>query len=115
MPYVLHAGLVLGGLAGLLACPALAQSTAGSRPADLVIYGRVWTGDSARAWAEAIAVAGDTIIEVGDSGQVARLVGSSTKVMSNGKAMVAPGFMDGHVHLLSGGFQIARVDLRSAS
>jgi predicted amidohydrolase YtcJ len=115
MSDVLHAGLVLGGLAGLLACPALAQATAASRPADLIIYGRVWTGDSARPWAEAIAVAGDTIIEVGDSSQVARLVGSATKVMNNGKAMVAPGFTDGHVHLLSGGFQIARVDLGSAS
>jgi hypothetical protein len=108
--------MTLTGLAGLLlSCRAVPSSTAEQQPADLVVYGRVWTGDSARAWAEAVAVAGDTIVEVGDSAGVARLVGSTTKVMNNGKAMVTPGFMDGHLHLLGGGFQIARVDLGSAS
>ena len=42
-------------------------------------------------------------------------MGGTTKVVENGKAMVVPGFMDGHVHLLSSGFQIGKVDLRSAS
>jgi predicted amidohydrolase YtcJ len=80
-----------------------------------VVYGRVWTGDSAKPWAGGVAVVADRIVEVGDSGSIARLVGSSTKVMSNGKALVTPGFTDGHVHLLSGGFQIARVNLRDAT
>ena len=35
-------------------------------------------------------------------------------MLSNGKAMVTPGFMDSHVHFLSGGFQLAGVDLRDA-
>lgn len=80
-----------------------------------MVYGRVWTGDSARPWAQAVAVAGDTIVAVGDSAGLAKLVGKSTKVISNGKAMVTPGFTDGHVHLLSGGFQLAKVNLREAS
>jgi predicted amidohydrolase YtcJ len=115
MPYVLRAGLVLGGLTGLLAWPALAQSTAASRPADLAIYGRVWTGDSARPWAQAVAVESDRIVAVGDSGAIARRVGPGTKVIGNGGSMVVPGFMDGHTHFIYGGFQLTSVDLRDAA
>lgn len=82
--------------------------------ADLVVYGRVWTGDSAAPWESAVATRGDTIIAVGDSATVARFVGPRTEVLSNGSALVTPGFMDNHVHLLSAGFQLSSVDLRSA-
>jgi hypothetical protein len=51
---------------------------------------------------------------VGDSAEVARLSGKSTQVISNGKAMVVPGFMDGHTHFIYGGFQLTQVDLRDA-
>jgi predicted amidohydrolase YtcJ len=98
-------------LAGLLACQAATTPT----PADLVVYGRVWTGDSARPWAGAVAVSGDTVRAVGDSADIARLAGPATRVLANGAAMVVPGFMDGHLHFTDGGFQLARVDLRPAN
>jgi predicted amidohydrolase YtcJ len=85
------------------------------RPADLVVYGRVWTGDSARPWAGGVAVAGDTIVAVGDSAHIAARVGPATRVLANGSSMVAPGFMDGHLHFTDGGFQLASIDLRPAS
>lgn len=97
-------------LAELAAC----RSTPPAKLADLVVYGRVWTGDSARPWAGAVAVAGDTVQAVGDSAAIARLAGAMTRVLANGAAMVVPGFMDGHLHFIEGGFQLARVDLRSA-
>jgi predicted amidohydrolase YtcJ len=87
----------------------------GSAPADLVIYGRVWTGDSARPWAHGVAIGGDKILMVGDSATVARRVGSRTRILANGAGLVTPGLMDNHVHLLSGGFQLARVNLRDAA
>jgi hypothetical protein len=102
--------LALVTLAGLLSC----RSAPSAGPADLVVYGRVWTGDSAKPWAGAVAVAGDTISAVGDSAEIARLVGPETKVLSNGAALVTPGFMDGHLHLLDGGMQLASLDLRDA-
>lgn len=83
--------------------------------ADLVVYGRVWTGDSSRPWAAAVAIRGDTILAVGDSAEVARFEGSSTRRMAPPGAFVTPGFMDDHVHLFSGGFQLAGVDLRDAA
>jgi predicted amidohydrolase YtcJ len=100
--------LLLGGLG----CGSASSSGA---PVDLVVYGRVWTGDSVRPWAEAVAVAEDTIVAVGDSGVVARLVGDNTRVLSAGpRGMVTPGFFDGHLHLIDGGLQLASVNLRPA-
>jgi predicted amidohydrolase YtcJ len=99
------------GIAGFLA----SSAPASSRPADLVVYGRVWTGDSARPWAEAVAISGNLISEVGDSSRVAGLVGSATRVLANGRGMVVPGFMDGHTHFIYGGFQLTSVDLRDAA
>jgi predicted amidohydrolase YtcJ len=83
--------------------------------ADLVVYGRVWTGDGAHPWAAAVATRGDTILAVGDSAEVARFVGSSTRRIAIPGGFVTPGFMDDHVHLFSGGFQLASVDLRDAA
>ena len=83
-------------------------------PADLVVFGRVWTGDTARPSAGAVAVRGDTIVAVGDSAEVARLVGEGTEVLANGEGLVAPGFADAHTHFTDGGFQLVSVDLRDA-
>jgi predicted amidohydrolase YtcJ len=80
--------------------------------AELVAYGRVWTGDSANPWAQAVATRGDRIVYVGDSAGAAALVGERTQVFAG--AFVAPGFGDAHVHFTDGGFQLASVDLRPA-
>jgi predicted amidohydrolase YtcJ len=103
------AGIGLAGFLGSSAAPDL------SRPADLIVYGRVWTGDSSLPWARAVAITGSTVAEVGDSSRVARLRGPATKVLGNGNGMIVPGFMDGHTHFIYGGFQLTSVDLRSAA
>ena len=105
--------LLLGGVAGVLG---YRMNTPGANsipaaPADLVIYGRVWTGDSAKPWAQAVAISGEKIAAVGDS-RASRPGGAGTRVIRNG-AMVVPGFMDGHTHFIYGGFQLASVDLRT--
>ena len=105
------AALTLLLAAGLVGC----RGAPPARLADLVVYGRVWTGDSALPWAGAVAVAGDTVLAVGDSTTIARLVGQTTRVLANGRGLVTPGFMDGHVHFTDGGFQLASVDLRPAN
>jgi predicted amidohydrolase YtcJ len=103
-------------LSSIAACRAVPDSPSAGSSVSLLVYGRVWTGDSAKPWAQAIAVAGDTIAAVGDSADIARLAGPGTRfIIHNGKAMVVPGFTDAHVHLLGGGFQLARVNLRDAA
>jgi predicted amidohydrolase YtcJ len=104
--------VLLASLAVLLSGSVPGRSVA--PPADLVIYGRVWTGDSLRPWAQAVAVSGEKISAVGDSATIARLVGKGTRVIQRG-AMVLPGFMDNHTHFIFGGFQLASVDLRDAT
>jgi predicted amidohydrolase YtcJ len=110
-PAPLILALALAGCASSHDSGSLAPPTA----ADLVVYGRVWTGDTAAPWAGGVAVLGDTIAAVGDSATLAAWVGASTRVIDNGRAMVTPGLMDGHAHFSSGGFQLASVDLRDAA
>ncbi len=83
--------------------------------ADVVVYGRIWTGDTAAPWAGAVAIVGDTVAAVGDSASLGPWIDSSTTVLNNGRAMVTPGLMDDHTHFSSGGFQLASVDLRDAA
>jgi hypothetical protein len=79
-----------------------------------VVNARVWTGDSARPWADAIAVSGDTIAAVGSSAEIRKLAAGDARIIDAHGAFVAPGFIDAHVHFLSGGFTLSSVQLRDA-
>src|SRR5438034_711906 len=85
--------------------------------ADLVITGGlVWTGlTSGAPQLGAVAVAQGKVIAVGDSAGLARYVGSKTRLVQANGGLVMPGFADGHTHFISGGFQLASVDLRRAA
>lgn len=96
-------------LAGLTGCGGR------STPADLVLFGKVWTGDSANPAAAGVAVRGDSIVAVGDSATIAALIGPKTERIDAAGGLIAPGFMDDHVHLEMGGFGLASVDLRDAA
>ena len=112
---LLAAAALAAAAAGCQGNGAPAATGRGTPPVDLVIFGRVWTGDTARPWAGAVAIAGDTIAAVGDSSAISAMRGPATRVIANGNAMVAPGFNDAHVHFASGGFQLRSVDLRDAA
>jgi predicted amidohydrolase YtcJ len=82
-------------------------------PADLVFLGdHILTVDPATKGATAVAVRGDTIVRVGDRGDVEALIGEATRIVELGARALAPGFIDAHGHLaLAMGF----VDLLNAS
>ncbi|HKG93124.1 MAG TPA: amidohydrolase, partial [Gemmatimonadaceae bacterium] len=70
-----------------------------------VVNARVWTGDSRRPWADAVAVRGDRIAAVGSSAEVKKMAGADTRVIDGGgRMMVTPGFIDSHIHFLTGGY-----------
>jgi predicted amidohydrolase YtcJ len=99
---------------------ALSLTTACSRPAplaaDLLVLGaHVWTGNPLQPDAEAIAVIGDRIVEVGSSGEVERWRGRNTTVIDAQGRRVLPGFNDAHVHFVDGGRQLDNVDLKDAA
>jgi predicted amidohydrolase YtcJ len=78
-----------------------------------VVNARVWTGDSALPWAEALAVSGDKLAAVGTNADVRKVAGSVTPIDAGGR-LVLPGFIDTHVHFLLGGLRLASVQLRDA-
>ncbi len=94
-------------LAGLLAAPAALAA----QEADLVVVGRVWTADSARPWAEAVAVRGDRIVAVGTRAEVRRHVTGRTRTMDTRGAFVMPGFIDNHTHFAQAGALLLGVNL----
>jgi len=85
-----------------------------SPPSLAVVNARVWTGDRSRPWADAIAVDGDRIAMVGSSAEVRKAAATGTNVVDARGMMVAPGFIDAHIHFLIGGFGLASVQLRDA-
>jgi hypothetical protein len=83
-------------------------------PTLAVVNARVWTGDPRRPWVDALAVDGDRIALVGTSAEVKKLAAASTRVVDADGMMVVPGFIDSHVHFISGGFGLSSVQLRDA-
>ena len=84
-------------------------------PADLIVHNaKVWTGNRAQPSAEAVAVRGGRIEAVGGDADVRRLAGPRTETIDAKGRLVLPGFIDAHVHFLSGGQALLGVDLRSA-
>ena len=79
-----------------------------------IVNARVWTGDARRPWADAVLVRGERIDAVGSSAEVKKRAGASVKTLDARGMMVAPGFIDAHVHFLDGGFALASVQLRDA-
>jgi len=70
--------------------------------ADLVLMnGTLVTVDQAAPHAEAIAIAGDSILAVGSDRDIARHVGPSTKVIDLAGRLAIPGFVEAHGHFLS--------------
>ncbi|MEX0893081.1 MAG: amidohydrolase [Gemmatimonadota bacterium] len=100
----------------LTTLPFAACADSGPEAADLVLTGGVvWTGVPLAAPAEALAVSDGRIVMVGSAADVARYMGPDTRVVELGGRLVTPGFIDDHAHFMSGGFQLASVDLRDAA
>jgi len=82
-------------------------------PADLILVSaRIWTGDPARAQAEALAARGGRIVAVGSNSEVGALRGPATRVIDAHGKRVVPGFIDSHTHMTMGGLNLLAVDLR---
>jgi predicted amidohydrolase YtcJ len=87
-----------------------------SAPPDAIyVNASIWTGVPGAPRAEALAVREGKIVAIGPAARVAKLAGPSTRTVDLGGAFVVPGLIDTHTHFLSGGFQLASVDLRGAA
>ena len=100
-----------------LAAPLGAQKVApvNTGRADRVfVNGRIWTGEPGKPLAEALAVRGQTLLEVGTSSEIRKLAGKGTDVIDLRGRFVTPGFIDGHVHLLGGSWSLEELRLDDA-
>lgn len=81
----------------------------------IFVNGRIWTGDSARPRAEALAVRGTTILAVGSTTEIRRLAEKATEVVDLKGRFLGPGFGDAHVGLMSASLALDAVDLAGAA
>lgn len=89
-------------------------------PADLVLTnGRIWTGldGVVTGGPTAIAIAGDSILAVGDDAEAADWIGPRTRVVDLGGRRVVPGLIDSHIHAVRAGLtyldEVDWVEVRS--
>jgi len=78
------------------------------------VGGRVWTGEPGRPLAEALAVRGTSVLAVGTSADMRKHSGKGTEIVDLRGRFVAPGFIDGHLHLLGGSQSLEELRLDGA-
>jgi predicted amidohydrolase YtcJ len=84
--------------------------------ADLVVtHATVWTGNPRQPEAQAVAIVGERIVDVGDDNAIDRWRGANTQIVDAEGRRVLPGFNDAHVHFVDGGRQLDNVDLKDAA
>jgi predicted amidohydrolase YtcJ len=83
-------------------------------PTIAIVNARVWTGDARKPWADAVLVTGERITAVGSSAEIRKLARPLTRVIDAKGGLLAPGFIDAHVHFVEGGSGLTSVQLRDA-
>ncbi|MGH7192024.1 MAG: amidohydrolase family protein, partial [Candidatus Saccharimonadales bacterium] len=106
-------------LALITTAPAVAAPIAGFPPklpaADLVLRDAVIaTLDPLQPHAQALAVRDGKILALGSDESIAHYLGPKTKVLDLHGAFVAPGFIEGHGHLLDTGQSLMELDVGEA-
>ncbi|MFD0857568.1 amidohydrolase [Roseovarius aquimarinus] len=87
-----------------------------ARKADLVILnGKVLTMDDKAPRAEAVAIAGGTILAVGTNAEMRALAGPGARVIDAAGGTVMPGLIDSHVHLFQGSAALEFVSMEGVT
>ncbi len=80
----------------LLGVAVPAPVVAQERPADMILHsGRVWTGEDAQPWAQAVAIRGNQIVAVGADQEILALRGEGTRVVDLDRVVLT--IVDGRV------------------
>ncbi len=84
-------------------------------PEVIFIADRVYTGEKGQPTAEAVAVKNGVIKAVGPEKNIVALAGKGTAVHRLEGAVIVPGLVDAHCHLLGMGLGLDRLDLTGTS
>jgi predicted amidohydrolase YtcJ len=77
-----------------------------------IVSSRIYTGDPTRPWAEAVAIKDGKIAAVGSNAEIRAACPKSAQVLELPGRLVTPGIVDAHLHYVSFGLYLERVDLR---
>jgi predicted amidohydrolase YtcJ len=81
-------------------------------PADLVVRGgTIYTVDSNKPTAEAIAIRKGVIVTVGTAAEIQPFIGEQTQFVELAGRIATPGFIEGHGHLMGIGYNELELDL----
>jgi hypothetical protein len=80
-------------------------------PDEVVTGARIWTGNPAQPYAEALAIRGDRILAVGGTAEIAALAGAATRRTHLAGTFIVPGFIDNHTHFERAGELLLGVNL----
>jgi predicted amidohydrolase YtcJ len=98
------------------ACRLSAEAPRVAGTADLIVHHAVvYTVADNAPRADAVAIAGDRLIYVGDDAGALALRGPATRVIDAGGRAVLPGLHDAHGHVLGLGEQLQELDLRDTA
>lgn len=86
-------------LAAILAAACLAGCAAPVTPDLVITNARVFTNDSARPWAGAVAIKGERVVAVGEAAAITATGGDRTRVIDAGGRVLVPGLNDARVDL----------------
>ncbi len=79
-----------------------------------VVNAKIWTGESEQPWAQALLARDGRLVVVGSNEAVREQLPQDIRLIDAGGRLLTPGFIDAHVHFLTGGFRLASVQLRDA-
>lgn len=79
------------------------------------INGKVYTVNDNQPTAQAVVVEQNKIIFVGSNEDAKKFIDPSTNVIDLKGKLMLPGFIDNHVHFITGGFYLLGIDLRPAN
>jgi hypothetical protein len=82
------------------------------KPDFILFNGKIVTVDSAFSAVQAVAIKDEKIVAVGEDRDLKKLKGSKTKMVDLKGKTVIPGINEGHLHMLSTGLELSKINLR---
>jgi predicted amidohydrolase YtcJ len=78
------------------------------------VNGNIFTINPEKPQAEAVLIENNRIKAVGSNDEIKKLTDKDTEVIDLKGKLMLPGFIDNHLHFISGGFYLQGIDLRDA-